>query len=781
MNQHENQLSIEYSQLHKWEQELDEKGFISDEAALIFALSHETNPVMLSKQLILAALSRLWRNKVDSLAEVWMEKALQLDPNNPKAKEYVLSSKWYKWKDFLDVLTFPSIRETDNRTAKKKTAEQYIHICQTFLADVDEHVHAIQGNVEWADKSGSKALHVQYQKLLDLLVSVALAIGQLLKAAEEYDQSIIGVFHTSTYYEDLKSQMATLKEIKQKWQTLFDDTTEVTVAPFKKALDQLQEMVGIEKVKARVNDYYRFLLYQKERKKLGFQIKDELSLNMILTGNPGTGKTTLARLFAKIYHELGVLPRDEVIEANRSQLIGAFVGQTEENVRAFVEKAVGGVLFIDEAYSLKREGQSGNDYGQTAIDTLISLMTGNEFGGKFACILAGYPEEMRSFIDANPGLRSRFPYSNFIHLPDYSNEELIVISEKIAGENDYILTDEAKIELCQRIERERVDNTFGNARTVRNIVLDAIFKKGSVVPRENLDILQYTFLNKEDFTLEKGERKESPSNHLDRLIGLESIKEEMKSLISFVKMQQFRRGNGLPTVPIQLHAVFTGNPGTGKTTVAKIYAAFLKECGILKRGHLIVASRADFVAGYVGQSAGKTKKKIREALGGVLFIDEAYSLIASGLTTGDYGKEVIDTLVDEMTKHNENLVVVFAGYPNEMDKLMDSNPGLRSRFKKYFVFPDYSLEELLAIMEAYAGSYQYKLTDGARKLLIEMLQDESITGNGRFATNLVDEMIQAQAMRLMSSEQDPDLVAKALFLEEEDIRNAIQKVTNMRG
>jgi SpoVK/Ycf46/Vps4 family AAA+-type ATPase len=710
-----------------------------------------------------------------------MEKALQLDPNNPKAKEYVLTSEWYKWKDFLAVLSFPSIRETDNRTAKKKTAEQYILICKTFLVDVEDHVHAIQEKVEWAEKSGSEALHIQYRKLLELLESTVSAVGQLLKAAEEYDQSIIGVFHTSTYYEDLKLQMVNLEEIKQKWHLLFDNTTEVTEAPSKKALEQLQEMVGIEQVKARVNDFYRFLLYQKERKKLGFQIKDELSLNMILTGNPGTGKTTLARLFAKIYHELGVLPRDEVIEANRSQLIGAFVGQTEENVRSFVERAVGGVLFIDEAYSLKREGQSGNDYGQTAIDTLVSLMTGNEFGGKFACILAGYPEEMRSFIDANPGLRSRFPHSNFIHLPDYSNEELIMISEKIAGENDYILTDEAKLELCQRIERERVDNTFGNARTVRNIVLDAIFKKGSDSHRENQDIFHYTFLNKEDFSLKKGERKESPSDQLDRLIGLDSIKEEMKSLISFVKMQQFRRSNGLPTVPIQLHAVFTGNPGTGKTTVAKIYAAFLKECGILKRGHLIVASRADFVAGYMGQSAGKTKKKIREALGGVLFIDEAYSLIASGPTGGDYGKEVIDTLVDEMTKHNENLVVVLAGYPNEMDKLLGSNPGLRSRFKKYFIFPDYNQGELLAIMEAYAGSYQYQLTDDARKLLIEMINVEAISGNGRFATNLVDEMIQAQAMRLMSSEKDPDLVAKALFLEEEDIRNSIQKVTNMRG
>jgi SpoVK/Ycf46/Vps4 family AAA+-type ATPase len=766
MNQEEQQ------QLLSWENELNEAGVIKEESRVLEAFSQEQDVKISSRLLTLLALSRLGRDSQDPLAATLLEKALVLNPENKQAREVLVRSDWLDFKDILDSLSFPAIRETDNRTAKKKVSEQYISVCQKFLQKGEEQLPVLEGKLDLASTMMDKNIFQTYRKLYELLTSAINETTSLLKAAEEYDQSITGVFHTATYYDDLKFHLSNVEEIKTKWKPLFITSADEPASAEKTALDQLNGLIGMESVKKRVNDFYRFLKYQQQRKKLGFASKDAMNLNMVLTGNPGTGKTTLARLLAKIYHELGVLPREEVIETNRSQLVGSFVGQTEENVRMIVERAVGGVLFIDEAYSLKREGQTGNDYGQAAVDTLVSLMTSNEYGGKFAVILAGYPEEMRTFLHANPGLRSRFPQSNFFYLPNYSNDELIQIAEATALGNDYYVTSDAKREIGHRLDKERVDDTFGNARTVHNIIMDAIFKKGA--DTSGNELLEYMLLTKADFTIERQENAESPNEKLNKLIGLETLKSEISSLVSFVKMQRFRRDHGLPTVPVQLHSVFTGNPGTGKTTVAKIYSELLKECGLLKRGHLIITSRADFVAGYVGQTAEKTKRKIREALGGVLFIDEAYSLLSQ--TSGDFGKEVIDTLVDEMTKQNENLVVILAGYHNEMNALLESNPGLRSRFKKFFFFPDYSPEELLQIIESYGDSFQFSLTNEAKQLLIDTLETEMPRGNGRFATNLVDEMIQAQAARLMIGDQSESLLEQALILNAEDVTAALQKI-----
>jgi SpoVK/Ycf46/Vps4 family AAA+-type ATPase len=772
-NAHLHILNDISQKIENWEKELTEYGVIRDESqlySLLRDLDESQYPKEYSKILVFLVATKRATQKGTPILTTWLEKALRLDPENTKAKEFLLYDQWMTYQNLLHSLHFPIFRETDSPSAKKKVVENYLNICREFLASADELLDPL--NKLMAELPSSGSIWSNWNKLKNLFESLVKEVSSLLKAVTEFEASFSGVFYASVHYENIKMHVEAIETIKTEWLSVFGIHDKLEQLETN-ALDQLHSMIGLSPVKERIQKFYRFLKYQKVRQSLGYQTKDELSLNMILTGNPGTGKTTIARLLARIYHELGVLPRDAVIETNRTQLVGSYIGQTEENVLSFVKKSIGGVLFIDEAYSLKREGQSGNDYGQAAVDTLVSLMTSHEYGGKFAVILAGYPEEMRQFLEANTGLRSRFPHSNFIELADYSNDELIQIAESIAEENDYLLTAEAKIELAKRIDEERVDHTFGNARTVKNLILDAIFQKGSLPFSRDDSIVNFVLLDRDDFQKSVEVDPQSPQEQLQNLIGLDTVKAEITSLVAFIQVQNLRRKQGLPVVPIQVHAVFTGNPGTGKTTVAKIYAKLLKEYGILKRGHLLITSRADFVAGYVGQTAIKTRKKIREAIGGVLFIDEAYSLL--GQTSGDFGKEMIDTLVDEMTKHNENLVVVLAGYPNEMESLLESNPGLRSRFKKFFHFPDYTNKELVQMMVKYVESYQYHLQEDALIYLESALENTEVKGNGRFATNLIDEAIQAQALRLVQKAKDEEITPEIGLLAS-DIKLALEKI-----
>lgn len=255
----------------------------------------------------------------------------------------------------------------------------------------------------------------------------------------------------------------------------------------------------------------------------------------------------------------------------------------------------------------------------------------------------------------------------------------------------------------------------------------------------------------------------SSTSELDTLVGLASVKEEIKTLSNFIKIQQKRKEQGLKSSSVSYHCVFTGNPGTGKTTVARIVAQIYKDLGILSKGHLVETDRAGLVAEYVGQTAVKTNKIIDSALDGVLFIDEAYSLIGTGQ---DYGKEAIATLLKRMEDNRDRLVVILAGYSKEMQDFINTNPGLQSRFNRYIDFPDYSAAELLQIFEKNVEKFDYKLEKEALVAMSEYFQHavenkDANFGNARFVRNIFEKTLEKQANRLST---DPDLDTNELTL-----------------
>ncbi|MGI6021322.1 MAG: AAA family ATPase [Lachnospiraceae bacterium] len=263
-----------------------------------------------------------------------------------------------------------------------------------------------------------------------------------------------------------------------------------------------------------------------------------------------------------------------------------------------------------------------------------------------------------------------------------------------------------------------------------------------------------------------------PMDELEELTGLESIKHDVKELIAYVKVQKMRSEKGLKSVPVSLHLVFTGNPGTGKTTVARIIAKLYKKIGVLSKGQLVEVDRSGLVAGYVGQTAIKTGEKIKEAKGGVLFVDEAYALAKDG---DDYGQESIDTILKAMEDNRDDFVVIVAGYTEPMKKFIDSNPGLRSRFNKYINFEDYSIEELIAIFNSYCRKYEYSVGEEDLERIGNLIKLRKAKSDGNFANarevrNMFEEIITNQARRisLMEDPTEEDM-KQILFADIEDM------------
>lgn len=536
------------------------------------------------------------------------------------------------------------------------------------------------------------------------------------------------------------------------------------VRPLNELLAELNAFTGLSNIKEAVKNYVSYLEFLKERKKLGLKAEDNISINAVFLGNPGTGKTTIARMLGDIFYAMGILQNGHVVEVDRSALVGEYIGQTAQKTEKLINEAIGGVLFIDEAYTLVKKGAS-NDFGQEAIDILLKRMEDRK--GEFVVVVAGYTDEMNSFMNSNPGLKSRFTHT-FV-FEDYTPDELLLIFEDLIKKEDYLLTESAKDILRKEfmsLYRAR-DKSFGNARLIRKLFENAklnLSKKCVELTEDQRTKEAMTTFSEDvinmSFAKSSGKEVRIPINEehlkealdeLHNLVGLRSLKKEVEDMVKLARFFN-EQGEDIKKV-FSEHLLFLGNPGTGKTTVARIIGKIYSALGILPKGHLIETDRQGLVAGFVGQTAEKTKSMIDRAIGGMLFLDEAYTLIKQGDSGSDFGKEAIDILLKRMEDDRGKFIVIAAGYTDEMQKFVASNPGIQSRFSKSFTFEDYTPAELIEIARRTVAKENKIISSESEDKLIKHFEDiyrarDKKFGNARIVRNILESVKQKTLLRL---------------------------------
>ena len=548
-----------------------------------------------------------------------------------------------------------------------------------------------------------------------------------------------------------------LKELSAKLQKIDTFNKEELYKQFhikedKKGLEKLRELKGLDYLADEIKRVVKYANSKKvivsepninEVKRMLPQTmwhKNVVNLHISLTGNPGTGKSTVAKIIAEVFKENGVLEVGHIVEAKEADLIAGYVGQTAINTQEKINQAIGGVLFIDEAYKLL-----SSDFGKEAINTIVEAMTARE--GEFSVVIAGYPKEIDDFLNSNPGLTRRF--ANKIHLKDYEPEILIEIFKSKMFRDGYSFNQELSDIFPNFIQNwfdARDEKNFGNAGDVLNL-FNTMARNANYDDRREFCFADIPNTFKVHLKKQSDDVMADALAKLDDIVGLESVKENIKRIIASIKMSKLRGGENQVLAG---HYIFKGNPGTGKTTVARIFGEILKELKVLKKGQFEEATREDLVQGYVGQTAIKTKEKLEAAMGGVLFIDEAYSLSEGG--ENDFGKEAINTIVPFMENNIANFTLIVAGYSEDMDKFLDANTGLKSRFTNTIIFEDYTNQEMLRIFKTFTKKDGYSLGNGVEEKLINIFQNirenSKHFGNGRDARKVFNTAKSNLDMRL---------------------------------
>lgn len=616
-------------------------------------------------------------------------------------------------------------------------------------------------------------------------------------------------WHKGTYLVEILFQEASLHIFSF---SIADQSTEGDIFINKRiarkkeeqAIIELERMIGLQAVKKQIDTLRSNILMAERRQKIGLKTPMPI-LHATFCGSPGTGKTTIAKLYGKMLKELGILESGHVVFEKRSTLLGRYYSSPHKKTLAAIEKAKGGILFIDEAYLLYKP----NDPKDPGADVLESLLTEIDHNNnEWVLVMAGYTEEMNAMLSVNPGLSSRIPMSNRLIFEDYSIDELMSIADKYCDENNYFLSTEARIALRNKIETDyrRKDSTFGNGRYVISLLTNNVLQAMSLRLRreKNPSFIQLMRIEKED--IPEINLKENPFEKLNSMIGLKKLKMELEKHLNMVRMMKMRSKLGILSQMPPLHMAFLGNPGTGKTTVADLIGEIYASLGILSIGHVISVERRDLVGTYGGETEHNVSEILKKAKGNVLFIDEAYTLYNE---SNGIGQIALESLLTTLSKDSLDMIIILAGYTDEMEKMLSSNKGLRSRIPYTFYFEDYSVDELLEIGKMVAKNNRFRFTASALKALRTVIEKNMKAcsnewGNARFITRLItNEIIPKMSSRIqqLPLEKKNDIKAlttirksdipvyeesdtsyrQTVYFDEESIRSALNTLNRMVG
>ncbi|HQI40778.1 MAG: hypothetical protein B6D44_13085 [Ignavibacteriales bacterium UTCHB2] len=531
----------------------------------------------------------------------------------------------------------------------------------------------------------------------------------------------------------------------------------------KNLFEEFDNLVGLQNLKQSLKDFISYLEFVKERKAQGIETNENISANCIFLGNPGTGKTTVARILGRFFKAIGILENGHVVEVDRTSLIGEYIGETAQKTEKVINQALGGILFIDEAYSLKRD-KSSQDFGQEAIDIIIKRI--EDYKDKFFVIAAGYPEPMENFINSNPGLKSRF--THHFYFDDYNSNELAEIFRIFSEKEKYTLNEKAEKFLIEILDSliDNTDGSFGNARFIRNLFSESkieLSKRYHSLDDEeknftNLNTILVNDIqsawqnihNRNNSIVKSNEKLDRYVNEINNLVALDNVKITFNKIISSIKVDKLKSERSISSIHKIYNSIFIAEPGSGTSTVARLFAKSLFASNKLSKGQLVEIDSSTFyglskIDAYLG-----IDELFKQLKGNVVLVNDVTTSLQCDKNFSD---SLLQYFLKKLYLTGDDVVAILAGTKSEINFLVENFPVLESQFPNIFEFEPYTNRQLLEIALSICQKKNYQLDEGAWQQLLE----------------LIDEMRKEQNRNFYNARSIKELLNRAISIQEDRI------------